>query len=644
MKRVLFLIVTILFTAVSQDKIEYSVSFENALHHEAEITVTFPDLPAGPLETRMGRTSPGRYALHEFAKNVYNVRAVDGKGKQLTIMRPNVHQWDIAGHDGTVVVRYTLFADHPDGTYAGIDVSHAHLNIPASFLWARGLSDRPIQVSFRLPKDSKWRVATQLAPTTDPLTFTAPHLQYFMDSPIEISEYSSRKWKIESGGKTSTIKLAAHHDATEAHVDAYFEMAKPVILEQMAVFGELPDYDFGEYVFLADFQPWAVGDGMEHRNSTVISGAASIKPNPFNLLGVLSHEYFHSWNVERIRPKSLEPFNFEEANMSGELWFAEGFTNYYGILTIARAQLTSLDRFAQNIRWSVNTVINAPGRGFFNVVEMSRQAPFVDAATAVDRNNRSNTFISYYTWGEAIGLGLDLSIRSKFSGLSLDDVMRRMWQKFGKPEIPYTNEDVRLVVGEVTGDQRFANEFFDRYIYGKDVVDYRTLLANAGLLLRKAKSGKATLGPVSLNYDGGKARITSGTIHNTPLYRAGLNRGDKIVKIGSTLITNKQDWDSVTSSGKPGDTIAIEYEQRGIKKSGTLTFDEDPLLEILPYEHASLPVTEAMRAFRASWLGSKSTHQLPALSKSCSKCRRTYPFAAEFCQYDGEGLKAVIEE
>ena len=644
MKRVLFLIVTILSTAVAQEKIEYSVSFENILHHEAEITVTFPKLPAGPLEARMGRSSPGRYALHEFAKNVYNVRAVDGKGKQLTITRPNVHQWDIAGHDGTVVISYTLFADHPDGTYAGVDVSHAHLNIPASFLWARGLHERPIQVSLKLPKDSKWKVATQLARTKDPLTFTAPHLQYFMDSPIEISDHALRAWKIDSGGKTYTIKLAAHHDATDPYIDAYFEMAKPVILEEIAVFGELPSYDFGEYVFLADFQPWAGGDGMEHRNSTVISGAASLKPNPFNLLGVLSHEYFHSWNVERIRPKSLEPFNFEEANMSGELWFAEGFTNYYGTLAIARAQLTSLDRFTRDIRSAVNTVINASGRAFFNVVDMSRQAPFVDAATAVDRNNRSNTFISYYTWGEAIGLGLDLSIRSKFPGLSLDDVMRGMWQKFGKPEKPYTNEDIRIVLGEVTGDQRFANEFFENYIYGKEVVDYQSLLGNAGLLLRKARAGKATLGPVFLNYDGGKATIAGGTILNSPLYRTGLDRGDKILKIGSTAITSKQEWDSLVSDAKPGEKIAIEYEQRGAKKNGTLTFDEDSTLEIVPYEHASMPVTDAMRAFRASWIGRKSTHQLPELNKTCPTCRRTFPFANEFCPHDGSELKAVLEK
>lgn len=643
MKRTFILLLLVLATAVGQETIQYTVSFENALHHEAEISVLFTNIPAGILETRMSRSSPGRYALHEFAKNLYNIRAVDGKGKPLLITRPNVHQWNIAGHDGTVLVRYTLFADHPDGTYAGIDAMHAHLNAPATFLWARGLQDRPVRVTFKLPKDSQWKVATQLARTSDPLTFTAPHFQYFMDSPIELSDHSVREWILQSGGKNATIKLAAHHDATEAYVDAYFEMAKPVILEQIAVFGELPSFDFGEYVFLADFHPWAVGDGMEHRNSTVISGRASLKPNPLNLLGVLSHEFFHAWNVERIRPRSLEPFNFEESNMSGELWFAEGFTNYYGSLAIARAQLVSLDRFAQTIRGAINTVINDPGKSFFNPVEMSQQAPFVDAATAVDRNNRSNTFISYYTWGEAIALGLDLTIRSTFPGLSLDDLMRSMWRKYGQAERPYTNDDVRITLGEVTGDRRFADGFFGRYIYGNNVVDYKSLLSYAGLLLRKAKPERATLGPVSLQYGGGKAIIMSGTILHTPLHSAGLNRGDTIIKIGMTAIGSKQEWDSVIATGKPGESVSIEYEQRGIRKNGTLVFAEDPLLEVVPFEHASLPVTGAIQSFRASWLGSKSVITLPAPKKTCSTCRRNYPFASEFCQFDGSELEAVPE-
>ena len=169
--------------------VEYAIAFPNAAHHEAEVAVTFRAVPPGALQLRMSRSSPGRYALHEFAKNVYALKAVDSKGRALTVTRPNPHQWDVRGHDGTVKVTYTLFGDRGDGTYAGIDRSMAHLNIPATFAWARGLESRPIRVTFHRP-DSSWTVATQLFPTKDSSTFTAPHLQYFMDSPTHLGAQS----------------------------------------------------------------------------------------------------------------------------------------------------------------------------------------------------------------------------------------------------------------------------------------------------------------------------------------------------------------------------------------------------------------------------------------------------------------------
>jgi predicted metalloprotease with PDZ domain len=139
------------------DTVRYEVSFPDASRHEAEITVTFSGLPAEPLELRMSRSSPGRYALHEFAKNVYDVRVVDGAGRPLEATRPNPHQWNVADHDGTVRVTYTLFADRADGTYAGIDLTQAHLNMPATFMWARGTGERPVSLRFRIPEGSGWR-------------------------------------------------------------------------------------------------------------------------------------------------------------------------------------------------------------------------------------------------------------------------------------------------------------------------------------------------------------------------------------------------------------------------------------------------------------------------------------------------------
>ncbi len=278
----------------------------------------------------MSRSSPGRYALHEFAKNVYAVHAVDGAGRTLAVTRPDPSQWDVAGHDGTVRVTYTLFGDRGDGTYAQIDESHAHLNMPAVFMWARGLDGRPIRVTFRIPDGSGWKIATQLFPTTDPLTFTAPGLQYFMDSPTELSAFSLREWPVTSGGRTATIRLAVHHLGDEADVDRFAAMARAVVPQAVAVFGEAPAFDTGSYTFIACYLPWAADDGMEHRNSTFLTEPATLRDDAPGLLGTVSHEFFHAWSVERLRPRALEPFDFERANMSGELWFAEGFTSYYG--------------------------------------------------------------------------------------------------------------------------------------------------------------------------------------------------------------------------------------------------------------------------------------------------------------------------
>jgi predicted metalloprotease with PDZ domain len=184
-----FLILSGCGAAQLPDPIAYEISFENREHHEAEITVTFTGLSSDPLELRMSRSSPGRYALHEFAKNVYNVRATGVDGRAVTIDRPNVHQWDVSDHGGSVTVSYTLSGDHADGTYVGIDRTHGHLNMPATFMWARNLEDRPIELTVHTPEGSGRRVATQLAPTRDPSRFTAPNLYYFLDSPTEVSDF-----------------------------------------------------------------------------------------------------------------------------------------------------------------------------------------------------------------------------------------------------------------------------------------------------------------------------------------------------------------------------------------------------------------------------------------------------------------------
>ncbi|MEQ9167743.1 MAG: M61 family peptidase, partial [Fulvivirga sp.] len=315
----------------------FTISFDNAVHHEAEVKATFPDITESTFSVRMSRTSPGRYAIHEFAKNVYNVVATDSKGKELDIVRPNPYQWDITGHDGTVNISYTLYADHGDGTYSQIDETHAHLNIPATFMFAPSQADRGVEVTFNVREDLNWKVATQLKQVSGN-TYSAPNLQYFMDSPTEISNWDMRQFEVESSGKKYDIRFVLHHNGTAADLDTYFEKVKKIVLAEKDVYGELADYDFGTYTFLACYLPNVSGDGMEHRNSTILTDRDGLADGGMEgNIGTVSHEFFHSWNVERIRPQVLEPFDFTEANMSGELWFAEGFTSYYTGLILCRA-------------------------------------------------------------------------------------------------------------------------------------------------------------------------------------------------------------------------------------------------------------------------------------------------------------------
>ena len=616
--------------ASAQQPVQYRVSFPAPEHHYARVEVTWNDVPAGAtLEARMSLSSPGRYAVHAFAKNVFDVRAYDGKGKELEPTRPNPYQWNVSHHDGTVRIVYNVFGNHVDGTYLAVDDSHAHMNMPATLMWARGFDMRPARVTFQPPARYSWKPATQLFPTEDPWTFTAPNLQYLMDSPTELSDYTLRSFKVRNpGGKEFTIRTAVHHDGDAEAIDAYVAGTEKIVNEAGAIFGEFPEFDTGTYTFLGDYIPWGGGDGMEHRNSTVVASATSFK-NPqaaTAVLGTVSHEFFHAWNVERIRPQSLEPFNFEQANISGELWLAEGFTQYYGGLIMARAGVSSPDPVSL-VRHAL-TVINSPARQFRSAVEMSQMAPFSDAAVAIDQTNLSTTFISYYTYGAALAAALDLSLRDRSNGkTTLDDYMRAMWIAHGKPggpspaivARPYTLKDARERLAEVSGDRQFADDFFDKFVEGRALPNYGALFARVGLVLQKRSPGVAWAGAVDQNSGSGRsgrrraaADVSANAVlipalvdWGTPAFNAGLEEGDAITAVDGQPIANPDDWHRAVRAHKPGESIRVDFARRGVASTTRITLVEDPTMEIVTLESTGGTLSADQKRMREGWLASR---------------------------------------
>jgi predicted metalloprotease with PDZ domain len=257
--------------------------------------------------------------------------------------------------------------------------------------------------------------------------------------------------------------------------------------------------------------------------------------------------------------------------------------------------------YARRLSSGLNTVVNSPGRRFFSPVEMSMQAPFVDEARAVDPTNGENTFISYYSWGSVIGLNLDLTLRSRFD-LTLDGYMQAVWEQFGKTEIPYTVDDLESVLGAFTEDEEFATEFFARYVRGREVPDYEALLANAGFLLRRAHLNEAWLGDTQLQYADSSATLTTTPPIGSPLYKAGISRGDRIVSIDGLALTNADVLREVLDGHGPGNVVDIRFEQRRIMKTAAVTLAANQRLEVILYEDAGLPLTEDMQAFRQRWL------------------------------------------
>jgi predicted metalloprotease with PDZ domain len=249
----------------------------------------------------------------------------------------------------------------------------------------------------------------------------------------------------------------------------------------------------------------------------------------------------------------------------------------------------------------------------YNAIDMSRQAPFVDAAgPSIDPVNAGNNFISYYAYGQALALGIDLAIRARFPGKSLDDWMRQMWREHPDIDKPYTLEDLERTLATATGSRDFAAEIFRRHIYGKEPMDYQALLARAGFLLEQSAGRiRVWIGAQSPTLSDRGMTLNAPTVRGSPLYDAGLDRGDRIVEWDGHAAKTEAKLEAILARHKPGDKIHLRVETRAGRKEVDLVLAAPPGLRMVPYESAGRSLTPEMAAFRKAWLSSKAIHPLP---------------------------------
>jgi predicted metalloprotease with PDZ domain len=573
--------------------IRYSLSFPAPHTHYVEVRAEFPTARQPRIELMMAVWTPGSYLVREFSRHVEDVKAADGAGRPLAVEKSDKNRWQVAtGGAATAVVSYRVYAREMSVRTNWVESGFALLNGAPTFMTLTDGSPRPHEVTI-VPAAGWQRSMTGLAAMAGgEHRYSAPDYDTLVDSPILVGNPAVYEFTID-GKKHYLVNEgeAGIFDGPRAARDL-----ETLIHEHRRMWGQLPYDKYVVLNVLTAVPGQFAGGGLEHKNSTVLMAAPWVTRTRASYLAWLelaSHEIFHVWNVKRLRPVELGPFEYETEVHTRSLWIAEGVTEYYGVLLTHRAGFSNRDEFLNNISGMIEEVQTLPGAR----VQSAELASF-DAWIKYYRpdENSANSSMSYYTKGAVLGFLLDARVRKATNGArSLDDVMRAAYAKFSGAR-GFTPADFRAVVEQVAGVS--VASFWESAIEGTAALDYAEAMEVFGLRFRPAGAGtRPWLGITTRNESG---RLLVSTVRrDTPGFSAGLNVDDEILAIGEFRVRADR-WDNRLDQYKPGDRVSmlLARRERLIRVDATLG-TEPPRqwrLEVSP------EATDVQKTRLAAWL------------------------------------------
>ena len=587
------------------EKIAYSLSMPRPATHLFEVTmeITAPEGPAPEtVDLQMPLWQPGRYSVADFAENVQEFSAKSGN-QPLRFRKTDTQTWQVQTQGNrSFSVSYKMFGNDLSGTFAQLDVTHASFTGGELFMYIAGHKQDAVDLEIRPP--AGWRVVNGRTDVPNQTKWRYPNYEMLIDNPTEVgSDWTQDEFTV--GGKTYRVVMHSRVDAGSARASLVRDLQK-IVAAEVAMWGP-PEFD--RYTFLfhfaADDRSY---DGMEHLVSTQIvrGGVLSEQGTYESALETASHEFFHAWNVKRLRPVELGPWDWTRPANTGSLWIAEGLTQYYGTMMMRRAGLWDDARTLGDIEQTITNVENEPGVRLMSAEDASLFAPFMDAEVYNQKNNFHNTTVSYYTKGELIGLVLDLMIRQRSAGRrSLDDVFKQMYDEFyvKAPNATYylmgrgyTQEDFVRVLSGVAGTN--MTEFYDRHIRGVDPLPYDEAFAGVGLRLVRTPARSTTSG-ISLDSSDRQTPRIEALRAGSAAQNAGLQEGDVLISIGGSRV-NRDNWNSVLARYKPGDRVPIQVQRFRKTVEVMLEIGESDLMS---YRIEEIPAaSDVARRLRNSWL------------------------------------------
>lgn len=538
-------------------EISYTVSMSKPWTHllEVEMRLKYSAPAKDAAEIQMPVWTPGSYLIREYARHVQDFSAADANGKDLTWQKTNKNTWQIAPNGASeIVVKYNVYANELTVRTNELNDEHAFFNNAALLMNPKGFLSAPSTLKINSYKD--WKIATGLpAVENQANTFRAPNFDVLYDSPFEVGNFNEVAFEVAGKRHRMVFEGEGSYDLQKTAADT-----KKIVEQAYKIFGELP-YD--DYLFIVNLRG---GGGLEHLNSTALQfNRLDFATRYDSFLTLAAHEYFHCFNVKRIRPDALGPFDYNNENYTKLLWVAEGGTAYYENVLVRRSGLMSDKKFLETYATGFKNLQNRPGR-----FETSLEEASFDAWIKQYRpdENAVNNQISYYDKGEIVNFLLDLEIRKSSAGAkSLDDVMRYLYAEFYKKNKNYTPEDFQKIAETMAG--KSLNDFFAKYVRGHDEIDYNSILNDFGLQLSTASADAAQKAYLGANLvQQGERLVVKDVPAGTPAYEQGLNANDQILAMDNLRIGAT---DSFTkASEKPSDAVAAFAARLEQKKPGDM--------------------------------------------------------------------------
>lgn len=570
-------------------ELKYTLEMPEPHTHYFEVGISLDGARKNYIDFTMPVWAPGSYLVREFSKNVEGFSATDGSGNALRSEKIDKNTWRVYSKRAAAVrVKYKVYAYELTVRTSYLDASHGYVNGTSMFMYPEGYEKQAGTLTV-VPHKSFGKVATGLKETSK-FTYTFPNYDILADSPLEIGNHEVYTFEVNGVPHEVAMYGDGNYEPQRLMADM-----KLVAEECVKIMGELP---VDRYVFIVHNLQRG-GGGLEHLNSTTLQTSRfnyGTENGYTGFLSLVAHEYFHLWNVKRLRPAPLGPFNYNQENYTTLLWVSEGITSYYDDLITRRAGVMSEQRYLDVIAGSISSVENAPGNKVQTIAESS-----FDAWIKYYRQNENspNAEVSYYTKGGVLGQLLNLEIMKSTNGeKSLDDVFRNMYERYYKQlNRGFTEKEFQTALEQVAGKKMDA--FFADYVHGTKTPDYNSYFNAAGLQLVNLNQGAQTgsWGATTVFNDG---RLTiTGVTRGSSAYEAGLNVKDEIIAINGYRLGN--DIERYVGGLQPGDEVEVLIARDGLLQLIPVKVLQDNRARY-KFERVKNPTAQQTKIYN-KWLG-----------------------------------------